>query len=296
MERPTTRPCAGLGFFSRWIPGLLPGIFATLFGCVACADVSLLLAEELLAEQQWDAARVEGLRAQHASSGPDVVRARLIIAIASVRSGDESMMARAEMENIWKDETAPLETRCLAAYEAGLARWSDHDRPTAIDALSFSFLKTRGTSLFWRSGCSLYFLFKEDRKTRRREPALWQAIQSCRDAWPLEVWRECRPKRRRSPSPTSLPGRCVVALYRAQISPAIGARCDMVPSCSEYFLQASRAHGILGIPMIADRFVREPSMVSASRSPVVMPDGRIRYADPVSAHDRWMRRAPSPRR
>ena len=80
-----------------------------------------------------------------------------------------------------------------------------------------------------------------------------------------------------------------MAFYSAQIGPAIGSRCDLLPSCSEYFLQASRAHGLLGVPIMADRFVREPSVVSARANPATMPDGRIRYADPVSDHDYWMK-------
>ena len=40
---------------------------------------------------------------------------------------------------------------------------------------------------------------------------------------------------------------------------------------------------------MADRFVREPSVVAAKETPVTMPDGRIRYADPVSDHDYWLK-------
>ena len=54
-------------------------------------------------------------------------------------------------------------------------------------------------------------------------------------------------------------------------------------------MQASRAHGLLGVPIMADRFVREPSVVAAAEKPVTMPDGRIRYADPVADHDFWMK-------
>ena len=143
--------------------------------------------------------------------------------------------------------------------------------------------------LFWRAGCTLYFRMKADRTLRRDRPALWQSLQSCRDAWPLEVWQECRPHKRSGPSLAALPGRWVVQFYRAQIGPAIGSRCDLQPSCSEYFLQAGRAHGLLGVPLIADRFVREPSVVAAAEQPVTLPGGRIRYADPVSDHDEWLK-------
>ena len=86
----------------------------------------------------------------------------------------------------------------------------------------------------------------------------------------------------------ALPARTFITFYRTQVSPAIGARCSLEPSCSEYFVQAVRKHSLLGFPIIADRFFREPSVLAARAKPVVMPDGHIRYADPVSDHDFWM--------
>ena len=35
--------------------------------------------------------------------------------------------------------------------------------------------------------------------------------------------------------------------------------------------------------------LREPSVVAAAEKPVTLPGGRIRYADPVSAHDAWLK-------
>jgi len=84
------------------------------------------------------------------------------------------------------------------------------------------------------------------------------------------------------------PAQAFISLYRTQISPAIGARCSLEPSCSEYFVQAVKKHGLLGVPLIADRFVREPDVLKAKAKTVVMTDGRVRFADPVSDHDFWM--------
>lgn len=85
---------------------------------------------------------------------------------------------------------------------------------------------------------------------------------------------------------TRLPARAVVLFYRSQVAPAIGSRCSMVPSCSEYFRIASEKHGWLGIPMQGDRFVREPGLVQRRVNPVR--EGTLeKYADPVEAHDRW---------
>ncbi len=58
----------------------------------------------------------------------------------------------------------------------------------------------------------------------------------------------------------------------------------MAPSCSEYALQAVRERGWLGIPMIADRLVREASVIAAGDTRFEDEEGRIRYADPVAAH------------
>jgi putative component of membrane protein insertase Oxa1/YidC/SpoIIIJ protein YidD len=275
---------------ARKIPGLAPGIFFFALALAASAGVSLQLAEELFAEGNWSAARAEGLRAQMEAGDEGLsARARLLAAQAALRMGKGRAQAQAELEAVWRDEAAPLETRSAAAYAFGLAAWDDRDRDAAFDSLKFAFLNARAAPLFWRSGCSLYFFLKADKPLRRQEAALWQSLQSCRDAWPLEIWRECRPRKPRGTAWAARPGRWIVRFYRAAIGPAIGSRCDLQPSCSEYFLHASHAHGLLGIPVMADRFIREPSVVSAKEQPVVMPDGRIRYADPLSDHDFWMK-------
>lgn len=269
------------------IPGLVPGIFFFALALSVAWGAGLDLASELFGEGQWSAARTESLRAQAEATEPEASRARLLAAVSALRMGIGREEAQSDLAALWREESAGLETRCMAAYEFGLADWAEggNDAPAALE---FAYLQTRDTPLFWRAGCSFYFYLKADKKLRREKAALWQSLQSCRDAWPLEVWRECRPRKKTGPSVAALPGRWLVQFYRAQIGPAIGSRCDLLPSCSEYFLQASRVHGLLGVPIMADRFVREPSVVSARENPVLMPDGRIRYADPLSAHDSWM--------
>lgn len=84
----------------------------------------------------------------------------------------------------------------------------------------------------------------------------------------------------------ALPARVIVAVYRKIVGPAIGERCVLEPSCSRYFLEACRRHGLLGFPMIADRFVREPPESHSDRL-VRRPDGTWRHSDPVSDHDWW---------
>ncbi|MFH0920537.1 MAG: membrane protein insertion efficiency factor YidD [Fibrobacterota bacterium] len=86
---------------------------------------------------------------------------------------------------------------------------------------------------------------------------------------------------------TSKPGEWIVFSYRGLIRPAIGSRCSLTPGCSEYFLQASRKHGLLAIPMAADRLIREPSVVLNHEHEVIVGHD-IRIADPLSDHDQWI--------
>ncbi len=274
---------------ARKIPGLAPGIFFFAWALAAAADPAPDLAAELFAEGRWAEARTEALRAQAEESSLAAARARLLAAVCALRLGTDPATARQELESLWRDEALDRETRCLAAYESGLAEWAAGAKPPALAGLKFAYVNTREPPLFWRAGCSLYFFLKANKRLRKLEAETWRSLQSCRDAWPLEVWRECRPRKPAGAAAGSLPGQWVVRFYRAQIGPAIGARCDLEPSCSEYFRQASRAHGPLGVAIMADRFVREPSVVAAKEQPVTMPDGRIRYADPLSAHDAWLK-------
>ena len=272
------------------IPGLVPGIFFFILACGVWAGEPLDLASDLFGEGQWATARIESLRVQAAETGPAVDRARLLSAASLLRMGTARERAKADLSSLWQDDSIDLETRCMAAYELGLADWADGGSSNVLATLKFAYLKAHEPPLFWRAGCSLYFFLKANKPIRRQEAATWQSLQSCRDAWPLEVWRECRPRKQKGDSFAALPGKWIVKFYRAQIGPAIGSRCDLLPSCSEYFVQASRAHGLLGIPIMADRFIREPSVVSAAANSVILPDGPVRYPDPVSDHDFWMKR------
>jgi putative component of membrane protein insertase Oxa1/YidC/SpoIIIJ protein YidD len=270
------------------IPGLVPGIFFFAVALAAAAGPGLELAADLFAEGQWLAARTESLRVAAEVPGPDAARARLLAAVSDLRLDRDRPGAKAVLAGLWQADAADLETRCMAAYEFGLADWADGGCQAGA-ALEFAYLQTRDVALFWRAGCSLYFYLKATPALRNSRPDLWNSLQLCRDAWPLEIWRECRPRKPARPAVAALPGRWVVQFYRAQLGPAIGSRCDLQPSCSEYFLQATRAHGLLGVPLIADRFVREPAVVAAAEHPVPRPDGSRRYADPVADHDGWLR-------
>ncbi len=82
----------------------------------------------------------------------------------------------------------------------------------------------------------------------------------------------------------ALPVRAMVAFYRGVVAPALGARCSLQPSCSAYSLQAAMERGWLGLPMTADRLIREPSVVVEGKSRFFDDQRRSRYPDPVSDH------------
>ena len=82
----------------------------------------------------------------------------------------------------------------------------------------------------------------------------------------------------------SLPVKAMVGFYRFMVAPALGSRCVMQPSCSEFSLQAGKQCGWLGLPMTADRLINEASMVVVRHHPVTNAMGQVRFADPVSDH------------
>ena len=149
--------------------------------------------------------------------------------------------------------------------------------------------------VFRVAGAALDFLFRDDKDFRKANPSLAMQVEMCRDAWTekdLADARRCvnaisQEDGRRGPGAWLAAG--VVGFYRLLVGPAIGDRCVLEPSCSRYYLEASRKHAILGVPMVADRFVREP-VESNSRRRIRMPDGSWRHPDPVSDHDAWFKK------
>ena len=249
------------------------------------------LAEALFAEGQWALARIECAR-RLAVPPPAVAEAhrlRLMAAECSWRLAEgDRRTALDELAALWRDPSVERETRCRAAYAFGQA-WNEADTRQAVAALAFVFNQTRDVPLFWRAGCALSQRFRREHRLRREQAWLWRSLQTCRSAWPRDVVAECQ-----GGSGTgrvswgARPARWLVGFYRRQISPAIGARCSLQPSCSAYLLEACQAHGLLGFALLGDRLIREPGVYAAGAKPVVMPDGRIRYADPLSDHDAWM--------
>jgi uncharacterized protein len=258
------------------IPGLVLGILflSSLPALAAPVD----LAVDLFAEADWAGARREASRVLVVE--PDNRTARLLAVVARVREGQDTPEIRDTLSGL-----AAADTGAMAAYELARLEWRDGNHSAAFDHFRFAFQTSSSPDISLRSGCSLDAILRHRPDLAAANAALVQQLRTSEELWTRDVRKECVPGRDRA---GAKPGEWMVRFYRSQIRPAIGARCILVPSCSEYALQASRAHGLLGFPMAADRLVREPAVVQAGENP--LPGERHeRYADPVSAHDYWLK-------
>ena len=203
---------------------------------------------------------------------------------------DEGAVGEALAESAALVAEAPAATNALASSAAERAL-----RGGTREGLVEAFQTAGDPHIFHVAGAALALLFRADAAFRFSHAALAEQVDLCRDAWSGKDWEEARacvapllpPSRPRGPGAWLAAG--VVGFYRTCIGPAIGSRCVLEPSCSQYFLEAGRRHGLLGVPMTADRFVREP-VVSHSDRWVRRPDGTWRHPDPVSDHDGWFQK------
>ncbi len=74
--------------------------------------------------------------------------------------------------------------------------------------------------------------------------------------------------------------------YQRCLTSVTASRCPMIPSCSNYSLEAIRKHGaIMGILLTADRLLHE--WEEQRHVPLVRRQGRVGRWDPVEANDFW---------
>ncbi len=214
--------------------------------------------------------------------------ARLLRRVALVRELLEEGSAKEALDEAAAVEAeAPSATNALQGLVAELALASG-----TREGITEAFRSATDPRVFRVAGASLALLFEKDAPFRAQNPLLAEQVDLCRESWNEKDWEEARacvaaieaPRRRRGPGAWLSAG--VVGFYRVFVGPAIGSRCVLEPSCSQYYLEAGHAHGLLGVPMVADRFVREP-VASASDRLVRRPDGTWRHPDPVSDHDWW---------
>jgi putative component of membrane protein insertase Oxa1/YidC/SpoIIIJ protein YidD len=112
---------------------------------------------------------------------------------------------------------------------------------------------------------------------------------------PQQDWIALMTEQRRAQPPAPRIGiiggiaRAIIGFYQNQIGPGIGQRCAMYPSCSHYSLEACRRYGLVGIPMTADRLIRESDHIRYRINPIQR-NGRELYHDPTEHHTFWFRR------
>jgi hypothetical protein len=74
--------------------------------------------------------------------------------------------------------------------------------------------------------------------------------------------------------------------YQHYLSVVTVSHCPMIPSCSNYSMDAFRKHGTFaGVIMTADRLYHEGT--ERSWAPIVRDGGRVRFLDPVENNDFW---------
>lgn len=234
---------------------------------------------ELMAETNWPAVLVESRRVLQTDPADETARLGEALALPA-GAADTTLRDLA-------DSARSPDIRARAAYDLGARAQASGDASNAWRYLRIAFLAGGPEEITLKSAW---------RMSRLRTPpsvaydavlaGQLRTVMACvgrltRRACETEN-RAIRPRR----SLFSLPAQGIVAFYRTAIAPAIGSRCSLTPSCSAYFGEAGRKHGLMAFPMIADRLVREPSTVAAGAHPVR--DGqRTRCADPVAAHDYW---------
>ena len=77
-----------------------------------------------------------------------------------------------------------------------------------------------------------------------------------------------------------------IRFYQHHVSPVIGDRCQMYPSCSSYAIEAIKKHGcLIGSVMTSDRLIHEAN--ETDHAPVIEKEGDYRYYDPVGGNDFW---------
>ncbi len=241
------------------------------------------LAEQFFQEGDWITCIQESQRVLCLS--PSNENAILLRARASLRSGETNAVTGLSSLTRLASEARHIEIRAQAANEAAWILSKENHIQESWRLAEQAFLTTTNTPVFLSSGTLLAQIINRHPASVKPSDAIRIQLKTCASiltAAPPSTCFASEPT-----SPLSLPGQWIVTFYRSAIRPAIGARCSVSPNCSEYFLQTTRKHKLLAIPMIADRLVREPSVVSAGQLPIQI-KGLTAYKDPIENHDFWM--------
>ncbi len=283
MPRSTARVTIDrLGPLNRFWFGVPIGWIGTLcFASTLAVANDAALGVELFGEGRWPECRRECLRTLAAD--PSCEPAILLQAVTALRLGLATNEAVVTLEHLIADSGNP-DIRAMAAFETGGVARRQGALGKAWDLWRKSCTETRDSNVFLRSACALDRLRRGHPDLGRDDPEILRLLETARPLWTPQIEAEAAGGPMGAAPLAARPAEWIVAFYRRQIAPAIGARCSLAPTCSEYFLQASRAHGLMGFAMSADRFFREPSVVAAARATTNIA-GQVRVLDPVADHE-----------
>lgn len=249
--------------------------------------MSCTLARELYEEGDWRGARREALRVADAADDPDCIKT--IAALSAVRLfPDDPQWAHEVVQAI--EESQCADVAAWAGMELGRIRWAQNDVESAACLMREAFLRAEDRDLLLQSA---YLL----RVMALRYPHRVQIPDAIRTQV-MTVFPLVTPaiQQAAAPSPRGRRSRLsarlaagFVRFYQTQISPAIGQRCSMYPSCSVFCVQACQKYGAIGIAMTADRLIRETDHVNHRINPIWVDDVE-KFYDPVEAHSFWFRR------
>ena len=261
---------------------------AALFFCAAMPARALDdgLAWQLFAEGQYRYARREALRQLEAE--PDRFADRYVAASSALRLDAADAQGAQELDELVRADP-PMPWAALAALERGRLHALRKEPDEAVSRFAQAFFQAPNDAVFQCAAQALRRLFDEHKVLKKRHSSLARQARSARVAAHGSACAVCSAVPAGGRRSDGHPLLWIVRFYRRQVRPAIGDRCVIEPSCSEYFAQASRAHGWWSIPLIADRFVREPGVSYRAERPVVV-GGRVRYADPLEDHVFWLGR------
>lgn len=240
------------------------------------------LAEQFFLAENWTQCLRESRRAA-LSNTPPSEQYQFFTGIALLRLN----RTREGIDVLEKLNDSEAPPNALIHYELGRAYWGQDRIDEAFRAFKTSFYLASDKDLFLRAACSLFLMLEEHPELREGQEALISQINTSRAEWFGQLFSICAKPVTHSTNQTS--PHLLIRFYRNQISPAIGQRCVLIPSCSEYFDLAYHKHGWLAIPMIADRFIREPDVSNHAKHPVILPSGIVKYRDPIEWHDFWMK-------
>lgn len=254
------------------------------FRIVAAQAETLSLARQLFDEEDFRGARREALR-----GGTQEEMDAAVAALAAVRLFPLESERRQIAGSLIKSSMS-RDVAAWTSVELGRILWESDDLETAACLIQGAFAQAEDHDLFLQSAYLLRVLaLRYPHRVSISDAIRTQVMTVYPRITPAIQQAASPPRRQQGPRLSARLARGGVRLYQTQISPALGQRCSMHPSCSAYCLQAMQQYGVVGIPMTADRLIRETDHVHHRIHPIWV-DGVEKFYDPVEAHSFWFRR------